>query len=175
MRLFVAIDLPSAYKDRLEALKAPLPGARWVQRQAFHLTLRFLGDGIPADRLDDIRAALAAIQAERFDMSLRGVGQFSGKVLWVGVEAPPALYDLHHALGMALRDVGFPPDARRFSPHITLARLRDDRGRHALSALLERYAGFTTAPFVVTAFTLYASQLTANGPIYTAQAAYALH
>lgn len=174
MRLFVAVDLPDAVKDQLESLRSPISGANWVRRPAFHMTLHFLGDGISNDRLDDIRAALATVTIPAFEMRLRGVGQFQGRVLWAGVDAPPTLATLHTAAGDALRTVGFPPDKRRFDPHITLARLRDTRQSRNLDPFMRANADFATLPFEVTAFTLFSSQLTQQGPIYTQQATYRL-
>lgn len=174
MRLFVAIDLPATVKNQLETLQRPIPGARWVKRPAFHLTLQFLGDGIPDERLTDIRDALATIHADAFTMALRGVGHFGGRALWAGVDAPPALAALHRQVGEAMRAVGFPPDTRRFSPHITLARLRDTSGRRELDAFLAQHAGFSTESFPVEAFALFSSQLTPQGARYTIQAEFPL-
>lgn len=175
MRLFIAIDLPEAVKDTLQRLRVSLAGASWTRREALHLTLQFLGDGIPDARLDAIRAALHTVDAPAFSMALRGVGHFPGgrkpvRVLWAGVDAPPALAHLAGQVNRAMAGVGFQPDSRPFSPHITLARFRTPVPPQALESFFAQHQAFTTPSFTVTAITLYASQLLPSGPVYTAQA-----
>jgi 2'-5' RNA ligase len=175
MRLFIAIDLPEPVKDQLQGLRMSLSGASWTRREALHLTLQFLGDGIPDSRLDDIQQALHTVDASAFSLCLSGVGQFPGgrkpaRILWAGVDAPPALAELVAQVHRAMNAIGFPPDARPFSPHITLARLRTPAPPAALKAFFAHNAPFETTPFPVTGITLYASQLTPAGPLYTAHA-----
>lgn len=181
MRLFVAIDLPTSVKDQLVSLSIMLPGnSRQVRRDALHLTLQFLGDGIDEARLDDIRAALARVDGAAFTLALRGVGQFPGsgrrptQVLWAGVDAPPGLYALAAQVESALAAVGFPPDGRPFRPHITLARVQPPVFGRDLGMFFEQNTDFATDPFHVDSFMLYASQLTPQGPVYTHQAVYTL-
>lgn len=180
MRLFVAVDLPEPIKDQIETQRAPIPGATWVKRQAYHLTLRFLGDTLPEARLSEIRTALAGVSAPSFELALRGVGRFPApgrrpaRVLWVGVQAPPALHTLYRGVSAALSGVGFPAEPQPFSAHITVARLRQP-AEHETEAFLARYAGLSSPPFPVTEFLLYASQLTPQGSLYTVQARYPLH
>ena len=180
MRLFVAVDLPEPVKDQIETLRATIPGATWVKRQAYHLTLRFLGDGIAETRLDEIRAALARVHAPPFALALRGVGRFPApgrkpaRVLWVGVQAPDALQTLYRGVSAALNPVGFPEDGQPFSAHITLARLRQPGIDREVERFLTQHGGVTSPPFAVSEFILYASQLTSQGPIYTVQATFPL-
>src|SRR5512134_3292703 len=75
-RLFIAIELPDSVKDQLLKLRADIPGAAWVKRQGYHLTLRFLGDGIEAPKLESIKGALAAVTESPFTMQLQDVGRF---------------------------------------------------------------------------------------------------
>lgn len=179
-RLFIAIELPEAVKDQLVKLRADIPGALWVKPNGYHLTLRFLGDGIETARLHAIREALQAVQSQPFSMRLRGVGRFppnarrAARVLWVGVTAPPALDALYRQVESAVVRVGFPPEDRDFHPHITLARLKLFKPEPKVDRFLEQHQAFRTAEIVVTEFFLFSSVLTPQGSIYEKQGAYRL-
>jgi 2'-5' RNA ligase len=127
IRLFVAIDLPEAVCDRLAALCAGVPGARWVDPVNFHLTLRFIGE-VDNRTADDIDAALAAVRVPRFDLWLRDVGIFGRgrgvRALWAGVDPSEDLTRLQGKVENAAYSAGLPRETRKFSPHVTLARLR---------------------------------------------------
>lgn len=176
-RLFVAIELPDDVKQQLTRLRGDIPGATWVKPHAYHLTLRFLGDQIEAARVPAIVSALEAVQATPFDLVLQGVGRFppkgSARVLWVGLNAPPALMSLHRAVESALDTVGFPPESRPFSAHITLARLKQD-ARQQVDAFLSQYRQFRTEPIAVSSFHLIESTLTPQGPKYRHEATFNL-
>lgn len=177
MRLFVAVDLPDVTKNRLSALHdAALTGAQWTKAQQWHLTLHFIGE-----RADDaaIRQALALVCAEPFQVSLQRVGTFPDKgkprVLWVGVEAPPALQTLHEAVGAALYTTGFEPDSRPYSPHITLARFKERTShRDVMHTYLTRHSTFQTDVFAIEHFTLYESELQPGGSVYRVRENYRL-
>jgi 2'-5' RNA ligase len=179
-RLFVAIDLPDPLKDRIAALKTDIPTARWVKPQAMHLTLRFIGAEVPAEKVDPIREALAGIEAQAFDVTLGGVGRFppsrkkAPRVLWVGIQAAPALLTLHDAVERALEPVGFKPEKRPFNPHITLARLKTHKPTPQADAFLAEQADFVAGTFHVDRFILYQSELTPQGAIYTHLGVYRL-
>jgi len=179
MRLFVAIAIPEDVKADLVALKTEIPGATWVKRPALHLTLQFLGDGIDSIRLTPIRTALAAVKAEPFVVSLRGTGRFPpnarkpARVLWVGIDDQPALTALHRSVGQVLDKVGFPPEDRPFSAHITLARLKGETSS-PIDDFLDQQRAFRAEPFRVNEFHLMSSVLTPQGPHYRAEASFAL-
>lgn len=126
MRLFVALDLPWEVKEELSELSCNLPGARWVPEDNFHLTLRFIGE---ANRLqaEEIDMALSALRGRGFTFSLSGLGWFekNGRVntLYAGVERNEHLARLQSKVETALHRVGLAPDKRRFTPHVTLARM----------------------------------------------------
>lgn len=174
MRLFAAIALPDEIAASLQLLQAGVPGARWATRDQLHLTLRFVGetdgsDGIVAD-------ALQSVSASSFRLVLRGVGQFGGKnpnTLWAGVEASEPLMHLQRKIESALQRAGLPAETRKYSPHVTLARLRHTpRGR--LMEFLAQNALFASAPFEVPGFVLYSSLLASGGSLYRAERAYPL-
>lgn len=178
-RLFVAIDLPPQVKDALAALETHIPTARWVKPEAMHLTLRFIGGDVPDAQVEPIQSALAQVEADAFTLALHGVGRFPpGKkppsVLWVGLVDQPALLTLHGEIERALAAVGFPPESRPFSPHLTLARLKATRPVREADAFLADNREFTAGPITVDAFHLYASLLAPQGPRYTREGSYRL-
>jgi RNA 2',3'-cyclic 3'-phosphodiesterase len=175
IRLFVGIELPPELRLRLSLLCAGLPGARWVDAGNLHLTLRFIGE-VDEGVASDIDAALARIRAPRFAVTLAGAGCFGGdkpRLLWIGVENSDALFLLRDRVEAALRRVGLAPDTRRFSPHVTLARLKQVAVPH-LQEFLGANALFRAAPVAVDRFSLIASYPTKSGAIYEDQADYAL-
>jgi 2'-5' RNA ligase len=172
LRLFVGIALPPELKLRLSLIAAGLPGAKWVDPGNYHLTLRFIGE-VDEGQAADIDAALVQIRAPRFDVTLATVGHFGLRMLWVGVERNPALQHLHEKVESALNRLRFAPEERRYTPHVTLARLKGTHERK-LQAYLSEHALFRAAPFSVERFSLVASYLTKSGAIYEDQADYQL-
>lgn len=177
VRLFVALDLPAQVRERLRLLTgAKLPGARWVPPENMHLTLRFVGE-VDHGRADDIDGALAGIAARGFDLTLEGVGAFeSGRrvhALWAGVERNPALDHLRAKIESAVVRAGCEPERRKFSPHVTLARL-DQPDPAKFGAWLHANALFRLGPVPVEHFTLFSSRLGRDGAHYTAEADYPL-
>ncbi len=175
MRLFTALALPDPVADGLLALQAGVPGARWQTREQLHLTLRFIGevDGRDAASIDD---ALAAIAAPAFTLELKGVGSFGGKTprdLWVGVRQNEALLHLNRKIESAQQRVGIPAESRKFTPHVTLARLKRTHNGSVMDFLTD-HALYASGPFPVNAFILYSSKLTSDGSIYRPEKAYAL-
>lgn len=175
MRLFVAIPVPAHVVQGIMLIQGGVPGARWLNREQLHLTLRFIGevDGRDAAMLDD---ALAGIEAPAFTLQLHGVGQFGNKqphTLWAGVRKCEALEHLQRKVDTAIRRVGQPRDAHRFTPHVTVARLRNPEAPKLIEWLTHN-ALFTSAEFRVDAFNLYSSRLTSDGSIYAVEREYVL-
>ncbi len=175
LRLFVGIELPPKLRLRLSLLCTGVPGARWVDPGNLHLTLRFIGE-IDEGTASDVDLALARIRAPRFSVTLAGTGCFGGdkpRLLWVGVEANAALVQLRDRVEVALRRAGLAADARRYSPHVTLARLKQV-AMFDVQDFVRANALFRAEPFAVDRFTLIASYPTKSGAIYEDQAEYAL-
>jgi RNA 2',3'-cyclic 3'-phosphodiesterase len=138
MRLFVAINpTPEArrsWTDALEPLRRLDWPVRWVAADALHLTLAFLGN-VGDERVDEIAAALAEVAArtQPFTMHVRGLGAFPDvrrpRLLWLGIEPDPPLLALQREVADRLQRLGFEPDVRTFSPHITVARARGAAAR----------------------------------------------
>jgi RNA 2',3'-cyclic 3'-phosphodiesterase len=176
IRLFVGIGLPPELKLRLSLLCTGVPGAKWVDPGNFHLTLRFIGE-VDEGVASDIDEALAQIRAARFALALAGIGHFGNgerpRQLWVGVDKSPALLHLQDKVESALMRMGLPPETRKFTPHVTLARFRAPPGPRFQGYLAE-HALFRAEPVPVDAFSLIASYLTKSGSIYEDKADYPL-
>jgi 2'-5' RNA ligase len=162
----------------LSSLCAGLPGARWVDPDGMHITLRFIGE-VDEVQAEEVHEALAKIEARAFDISLAGVGTFgTGKkvrAVWVGVAAPPDLGHLQSKVNAAVtRGAGLPPEGRKFTPHVTLARFnsRVDEARLHMFAAANNL--FRVGPVRVDSFTLYLSEMGHGGSVYTPLADYDL-
>jgi 2'-5' RNA ligase len=173
-RLFVAIDLPDEVKKRIAAISGNLPGARWVPGEQLHLTLRFIGD-VDVATFKAVKTALTQVSTQPFSLQLRGVGHFppgkQPRVLWVGMEESRPLLELQERVEAALITAGIAPDERRFSPHITIARLKETPVPLVV-AFEELHCAFLAGPFHGDTFHLYASTLTRDGAIHTREASY---
>lgn len=166
-RLFVGIDIPSAIKSRLLSLSGGVPGARWQSEDQIHLTLRFIGD-VETPLADDIVRSLSAITFDAFDIRLSGVGQFGDKrphVLWAGVEENPSLRRLAAKVENNLQRTGLNPETRKYTPHVTLARLKNPPRQRVLQ-FLSNNGLFQSSAFLISEFHLYESHLAGAGAIY---------
>ena len=175
MRLFTALALPDAVASSLLAIQSGVPGARWQTREQLHLTLRFIGeaDGRDAIAIDD---ALATVSDPVFSIELKGVGSFGGKrphSLWAGVAPNEALLHVQRKIESALQRIGLEADRRKYTPHVSLAKLKGTQHGHVVDFLTD-HALYASGPFAVNGFILYSSLLTPNGSIYRAEKAYQL-
>jgi len=175
LRLFVGIGFPPELKLRLSLLCSGVQGARWVDPGNFHLTLRFIGE-IGGDVAAHIDEGLARLRARRFTLQLAGTGIFGGdkpRSLWVGVERCAELVALRDKVEQTLIRVGLMPEPRKFSPHVTLARLHNP-ALDELGGFLAAHAQFRADPLPVEGFSLIASLQTKAGSVYEDQAEYRL-
>lgn len=174
-RLFTGIEIPDDVRRDLSRLKQPLPGAKWVEPESLHLTLRFVGD-IDNGQARELVHTLAEIEAEAFELRLSGVGAFGGnepRALWAGVVPNPALESLARANERAVRAAGLPPEPRNFKPHVTLARLRNTRVDR-VARYLERHGAFRAHAFIVPRFVLLSSRPRVGGGPYVVEDAFPL-
>ena len=175
-RLFVAVDLPEGVKDLLVGVREAIPGARWVPREQLHLTLRFIGDTQEplASRVQEL---LAEVHGGPFPLTLAGTGHFpprrEPRVLWVGLHPSPPLLDLQRQMETALQRAGIPAEGRPFSPHLTLARLKESASA-AVADFEKKNGALLSEPFAVDAFHLYASTLTPSGAVHRRVRSYPL-
>ena len=174
-RLFSAIELPDEVQNQLGDLEQPLIGAKWVDLDNLHLTLRFFGD-VNGGVARELMAELNAVDGDAFEIALTGVGVFGGddpKVLWAGVTPCPALDVLARAHERAARNAGLSPEKRPFKAHVTLARLRG-ASTLQLAEFLSRHGLFKTAPFFVSRTVLLSSKPLVGGGPYVIEATYPL-
>ena len=176
IRLFVGLELPEDVRHALGGLAGGVPGADWIPAENMHLTLRFIGDVSEADA-EDAHDALLRVRTPAFDLALHGVGHFSTgdelRALWAGVERNERLEQLRRNVDSALVRMGFPPEERRWRPHVTLARCAGAPALRA-QAFLAHHALFRAGPFRVGHFTLFSSLRHGGGSSYVAEAEYAL-
>jgi 2'-5' RNA ligase len=176
IRLFTALEIPEPLRLRLSLLRAPIEGAKWIQSENMHITLRFAGD-IDERTADEFADQLAEVSVAAFDITIAGCGAFGGRVphaLWAGVQVQPGLDALHRANERAARAAGLEPSPRSFKPHVTLARVRGVR-QSAVARFLEENGDLRLEPFTVTRFVLYSARPGSGGPPYAIEAAYPLN
>jgi 2'-5' RNA ligase len=187
MRLFVALDIDDAVRERIrlfiDGVSGFAPEARWVRAESLHITLKFIGEK-PPDSVDPIKSALAAVRADAITMSFRGYGFFptvkAARVFWVGIESGAPLAELARSVDEATATLGVPKENRPFSAHLTLARggggsgsprwQKGDGPNRSFQRLQEKLAALPTPEFgTMTAreFFLYESQLGRGGSRYS--------
>lgn len=176
LRLFTGLSLPKTVRRRLQLMQGGVPGARWSASENLHLTLTFIGD-VDEAAAEDIDEALASVRAEAFSLALRGTGSFAQgsrpKVLWLGVAADPRLFQLKEKIDRALEIRRLPFENRKYTPHVTLGRLKKpDEGK--IADFMQAHNLFATGPFEARSFNLYRSHQTGNGVAYEALRSYAL-
>ncbi len=173
-RLFVAIDPPEDIRVQLAGLCCGLPEARWTPSEQLHLTLCFIGEMEGATFLD-IREALSAISFAPFSLRLQGVGFFpprgQPRVVWAGVEKSEPLLGLQRKITTRLFQLGLELENRKFSPHITLARLQQTAPAK-VGKYLEINGLFAGGPFTVDRFSLYSSILGRKGASHLVEQIY---
>lgn len=176
IRLFAAIPLPEAVRQRLTIIQSGLPGCRWTLPENFHLTVRFFGE-VDEPTAAEIDHALASLSFEPFELNIAHVGYFGTqkkpRLVWAGVQPNPALDYIHTKVDRTVVKLGLSPDDRRYTPHVTLGRLRDtsmDRLRQWLAASDDVRIG----PIWVDRITLFESHRHAGGPTYLPLADYPL-
>ena len=176
IRLFTAIALPDDLRARIAALEAGVHGARWVAGDNLHITLRFIGE-VAEDRVDDIVAALDEVRGRAFTVVPGGAGHFGNgrklRSIWVGIESSPEIAALHDKVDHALVRTGLPPEGRKYTPHVTVARLNGAKRGHVLK-WLEANGGFVALPFEARSFVLYESRMGRGGSVYVPLAEFPL-
>ena len=173
MRLFLALDLPADVQANLTRLLAELRPAApigWSKPENLHVTTKFIGEW-PEGRLDELQRALAAIRRRpALAVSIRKLGFFPNarapRVLWCGVEAP-GLAELAADTDTATARLGVEPEKRAFSPHLTLARIKERMQTGPLEAAIARLKSTEFGSFTATGFFLYHSRLQRGGSVYT--------
>ena len=176
-RLFVALEIPNEIQDSLAPLMRGLGDARWMSDVQVHLTLRFIGE-LDNRGANDVADALSLVPGTPFDLRLKGIGHFppkgEPKVVWAGVEHQPQLNVLKRQIDRALLQAGIDRDPQKYTPHVTLARLRRPPTQAGLATYLMRHSLFLSPPFPVSGFKLFSSWLDGQGADYQVEASYDL-
>ena len=180
MRLFVALEIPSAVRTNFAALindlraldgKSPAKKPRWTRPENLHVTLKFIGNVVP-EKLHGIRAALAGVRSERpLELCFRGLGFFpDGKrprVVWAGVVGSQNLGALAADVDRSLAGLGVPSEQRAFIPHLTLARCEPGAISPGSRVAIEKDAARDFGDLRATEFHLIESKLKPSGAEYT--------
>lgn len=175
-RLFVALEVPRNAAMSLSLLRGGLPGARWMDVENFHITLRFIGD-IDGRTADEVVDRLDRIERPEFQLALSGLGSFGSKKphsVFAGVAQAPEMYALQGEIERICQRLGLPADPRKFTPHVTLARLRNARTEDVAHYLSGR-GNFHTAPFTVNRFVLMSSKESVGGGPYLTEEVFPLY
>lgn len=174
-RLFVALRPPASIRDTLIDAMEGVEGARWLDEDALHLTLRFVGE-VETPAANDLAAELARIEWPAFELRIAGVGAFERKgaahAIWARVPPTHALEGLRQKVERACDLAGLGRETRRFTPHVTLARL--NRAAGPIGGWLASCGDLAPGPWRVDSFILYESHLGHEGAHYEAVAAYPL-
>jgi 2'-5' RNA ligase len=175
-RLFTGLEIPTAVSDALASLRGGLVGARWIDPANYHLTLRFLGD-VDGATARDAAAILAEGRARSpVRVTLDSLATFGGarpRAIIARAAPTPELLQLQAEQERALRRVGLAPETRKFTPHVTLARLRDAAAGDVAACLATR-GHFPPLAFTAERFVLYSARDSVGGGPYLVEAAYPL-
>jgi len=174
-RLFTGLEIPANVVQALAALRGGLPGARWIDPENYHMTLRFIGD-VDDVIAHEVASLLGRVRREAFELRVEDLKSFGGRkpravVATVGPAHVVAELQAEHE-GLMQR-VGLEPDGRKYTPHVTLARLRESSSRQVADYLALR-APFRSATFRVSRFVLFSSRTSVGGGPYVVEAAYPL-
>jgi len=174
-RLFTGLEIPAEVGQTLSQLRGGLPGARWIDPENYHVTLRFIGD-IDGLAANEIASLLPRVNRKPFDVTLQGLSSFGGKkprAVVASVVPSRPLIELQAELERLMQRIGLTPEGRKFTPHVTLARLRTASNRDVADYLSLR-GYFPTRVFRASRFVLFSSRASVGGGPYVVEDVYAL-
>ena len=173
-RLFTALEIPVGIASDLSLYRGGLPGARWMEPESYHVTLRFVGD-VDHATARDVAAALAeSRRSPPIDVAIDGLASFGGdkpRAIFARVMPSPDLTRLQAEQEKLVRRAGLEPETRKFTPHVTLARMRGVRSGD-VAAFIARAGLIPRLAFTATRFVLYSSRDSVGGGPYVVEAAY---
>ena len=174
-RLFTGLEIPAALGQSLSLLRGGLPGARWIDPENYHVTLRFIGD-VDDETAHEIAWMLGKVRRKDFELRLDGLSAFGGRkprAIVATVAPSPSVMELQAEHERLMQRVGLDPEGRKYTPHVTLARLRDSSSFEVAEYLSARGA-FRAPPFKVSRFVLFSARASVGGGPYVVEAAYPL-
>jgi RNA 2',3'-cyclic 3'-phosphodiesterase len=174
-RLFTGFELPDAVVSQLALMRGGVVGARWIEPESYHITLRFVGD-VDGGVARDIDETLSDIRRPKTPVNFDGLSWFGGdkpRAIVAKVKPEAALMDLQAEQERRLRRIGIEPETRKYTPHVTLARLRGAPHGSVAGYLASRGA-LIADPFTAERFVLYSSREGSGGGPYVVEAAYPL-
>ena len=174
-RLFTGLEIPSDIGLELSMLRGGLPGARWITPENYHVTLRFIGD-VDEVTAQEIDLALSRVRRAPFNLTLEGVTSFGGRkprAVVATAAQSQAVYELQAEHERLMQRIGLEPEGRKYTPPVTLARLRESSSRDVAEYLATRGL-FRTAAFSVTRFVLFSARASVGGGPYVVEAGYPL-
>ncbi len=174
-RLFTALEVPADIATQLSLLRGGLPGARWIDAENYHVTLRFLGD-VDERTANEAAQLLDGIAREPLQVSIGELDAFGGdrpRSLIAKIKPNPELLELQAEHERSVRRVGLAPESRKYTPHVTLARLRDVTPR-AVADWLAMRGGAPRLDFEAKRFVLYSSRASTGGGPYVLEESFPL-
>ena len=171
-RLFTGLEIPPGLAAELALLRGGVSGARWIDTDSYHITLRFIGD-IDLSTARAVAEGLDDIRRRPFTVTLGGLDAFGGdkpRAIVARVSPTQPLADLQAEHERLVRRVGLPPEPRKFTPHVTLARLRGAPGIAVAAYLGDR--GFLSRSFTAEQFVLFSSRDSVGGGPYIKEEVY---
>ena len=174
-RLFTGLEIPSETALMLSMLRGGLRGARWIDPENYHLTLRFIGD-IDDRTAVEVVAALDRVQRKPVEIRLTGLGSFgNGKphAVWARVEPTTQLAELQAEQERILQRMHLPAERRKYIPHVTVARCKTSTNEDVAKWLSER-GNFQAPSFVAGRFVLFSAKSSVGGGPYLVEEAYPL-
>ncbi|MEO1065847.1 MAG: RNA 2',3'-cyclic phosphodiesterase [Pseudomonadota bacterium] len=175
-RLFVGLEIPSDISFALSLKRGGLPGARWLDKEKYHITLRFIGD--VDDRMAyDIVDALEQVDRRPFELTLGNLDMFASRkphCLWASVLNSMPVMALQADIERAMRRLRLEPESRKFTPHVTIARLKGTTHEEAARYLSER-GDYVSRSFRVDRFVLLSSRNSIGGGQYVLEESFDLY
>ncbi len=175
LRLFTGLELPTLVVEDLAMMQGGVGGARWIDPESFHITIRFIGD-IDVGLGREVALALDRMELKPFNISLKRIDVFGGNKphsIIAHVEESPELRRLQQSQERICQSLGLEPEPRKFIPHVTLARLRDPDPR-ALRNFIESHALYRSGTIRVDRFVLFSSRPLRGGGPYAVEESYAM-
>lgn len=173
-RLFTGLEVPESIARDLALHRGGLPGARWIEPDLYHITLRFLGD-VDGRVARDVEDLLGTVGRAPIDVELTGLDAFGGsrpRALIATVAPHRALADLQAEHERVARQAGLPPEPRKFTPHVTLARLNGATSARHVADYLAMQGHVPRRTFTAERFVLFSARASTGGGPYLVERGY---